>query len=436
VYEMDARIRRIVMLCTILTFGLILIFFDFTLIQLIAMMILIVIIMPFLLGLTTVGEVRTALAGMRKTGILKRLDNIKFFEKSSSPGLKPAPKPVNPVQKSEAKETKAKDSKSKTTDKSSGIRAHFTAFMSSLGSLGTIIQQRAKGEKKVEDINKMLDKAVSEKVTKAAPPAGTGGMAISSPAGGAGPATGGSSTETDPFLALSNDDFDPGLLDGLDDEPASFPSPDGDGKAGGSGLLPEPELSMPSLEEDMAASAPALPGDAGTTSDDGGLDAFKGLDAGDALDEDFGDLDSLSLDDMELDDDMGGGTSAEPVSAPDTPAPSGPSPAAPPADSGAVKTAWVPSDAPKGGEEDQIAVQSDMASFASSSGGSDEDLLSSIASDVKTVKKEADVSLLRELKDFKAPADEIETELKDMFDRMGIVQKTKEKTEPSANGMK
>ena len=94
----------------------------------------------------------------------------------------------------------------------------------------------------------------------------------------------------------------------------------------------------------------------------------------------------------------------------------------------------MPSDAPKGADiaEDQIGVQSDMASFASASGsGSDEDLLSSIASDVKTVKKEKDVSLLRELKDFKAPADEIESELKDMFDRMSVIQKPKEKNRAS-----
>jgi len=77
-----------------------------------------------------------------------------------------------------------------------------------------------------------------------------------------------------------------------------------------------------------------------------------------------------------------------------------------------------------------------MASFASASGGSDEDLLSSIASDVKTIKKEKDVSLLRELKDFKAPADEIESELKDMFGRMSSIQKPKEKSSPPANGIK
>ena len=38
-------------------------------------------------------------------------------------------------------------------------------------------------------------------------------------------------------------------------------------------------------------------------------------------------------------------------------------------------------------------------------------MLSSLASDIKYVKKEQNVSLLRELKDFKAPATDIEKEL-------------------------
>ena len=82
--------------------------------------------------------------------------------------------------------------------------------------------------------------------------------------------------------------------------------------------------------------------------------------------------------------------------------------------------------------EDQIGVQSDMASFASGAGGTDEDILSSITSDVKTVKKEEDLSLLRELKDFKAPASQIEDELKGMFDQIANapVKKDKDKTAP------
>lgn len=86
--------------------------------------------------------------------------------------------------------------------------------------------------------------------------------------------------------------------------------------------------------------------------------------------------------------------------------------------------------------EDQIGTQADMAAFASSSGGSDEDLLSSIASDVKRTVKEKDVSLLRELKDFKAPADQIERELADMYQKMSVIQKPKPKDDTPTNGIK
>ncbi len=57
--------------------------------------------------------------------------------------------------------------------------------------------------------------------------------------------------------------------------------------------------------------------------------------------------------------------------------------------------------------EDQTSIQDDMTAFV---GGprSDADLLSSLAAEVRTVRKEKDLSLLRDLKDFKAPAAEIE----------------------------
>jgi hypothetical protein len=96
-----------------------------------------------------------------------------------------------------------------------------------------------------------------------------------------------------------------------------------------------------------------------------------------------------------------------------------------------VKTDWIPSDAPKGADkvEDQVSTHADMAAFASGPGG-DEDLMSSIASSIKHVKKDQDLSLLRELKDFKAPANEIEEELGGMYTRMKDAQSPKRKTSP------
>lgn len=419
------------MLCTILTFGLVLIFFDVTLIQLLFMMIVLAIVLPFLIGVVTVDEIRTKLAG--KSGFLKRLDEMRFFEKSGSAKGQKAPAkmaaPTKPA-KAEAK---------KPMEKTGGFGARIKTAFSSFGSLGTVLKERSKRGRKVEDINKMLDKTVSEKVpVPSAAPVPSMAQAVSTSAslpspGGAGglPAD----TDDDSLLSLSSDEFDAGLLDGLDDDsPPQMPeeiTPEGP-TSGSAGDLPTPELSLPSMDEDSASS------DTG-----GSLDEFAGLEGGGGLDAEFGDLDNLSLDDIDVDEDMGGETTPFTAVSEETP-PSGtgdgPAPAAAPA-AGAepVKTAWIASDAPAGADmltEDQIGVQSDMASFAGGAGGTDEDLLSSIASDVKTVKKEKDLSLLRELKDFKAPATQIEDELKGMFDQISTAPAKKDKDNPAPDGIK
>ncbi len=79
---------------------------------------------------------------------------------------------------------------------------------------------------------------------------------------------------------------------------------------------------------------------------------------------------------------------------------------------------------------DGISTQDDMSSFAGGASGSDADLLSSLASDVKHVTKEKNTSLLRDLKDFKAPATDIENELTDVFETMKAVPNPRKKAIP------
>jgi hypothetical protein len=56
----------------------------------------------------------------------------------------------------------------------------------------------------------------------------------------------------------------------------------------------------------------------------------------------------------------------------------------------------------------------------------DEALFRTIASDGNDVRKEQDTSLLRDLKDFRAPAAEIERELEDLSGQLGMARpKTK-----------
>ncbi len=251
---MKENVRRIVMFCTILTLGLILIFFDVTLVQLLLMMVIVAVVLPFLLGLVTITEVRTALGrsrskepkkggaakpemkktGPKKPGIIHRLSDMKFFGKPEGADQKRPPK----TEKKEA---------GKTPGQEGGIGAHFSSFLSSIGSLGTVLRQRKRHEKKVDDINRMLDKAVTEKVPVPAPAAPR--SAGAAPGGGAGAAAPGPSGETNPFLSLSGDEFDAGLLDDLGDVNAPVASPEGPapGEASASSS-PGAELSMPSLD--------------------------------------------------------------------------------------------------------------------------------------------------------------------------------------------
>lgn len=421
------------MFCTILTVGLLLLFIDVTLIQLILLLVLLAVVLPFLLGLVTIAEARAAFESfkenrLKKVGILKKLDEIKLFEKKGAkkPESAPAKVPARP------ESAPAKPAASKMP-----FASQIGSLVASIKSLGTVIRERTRRERKVADINKMLDSTITEKVEKSSAPA-------KSPAGAAPlPAPGGSGSmaDADPFLSLSDDEFDSGLLDGLDEGDLASPGLPGEGdlpmEPGVSGAmdLPEPELSMPDLEMDAAA-ADILKANAGDDEPAG----FSGLEAVSDSDTDFGDLDNISLDDVDLDADLDleDSESSDAGPDPESPQPAAAAPAQEAEPPGAVKTAWIPSDAPGNANlaEDQIGMQSDMAAFASSSGGTDEDLLSSIASDVKHVTKEKDVSLLRELRDFKAPAEQIEKELTEMYQRMNVAKKPKDKPESATNEIK
>jgi hypothetical protein len=329
---------------------------------------------------------------------------MKFFEK----------KQVQTEKKPAAAPQKKEDTK-KSTGAKTGTVSHLRSFFSSLGSLRTVLKERSRHAKKVEHIDQLLDKAVSEKV-KSSPltSAGKGaGSKIPPPTAGAGPGLKDQEKDQDPFLSLSGDEFDASLLDGLDDQetPVSgssgqHPSPAAPPQ--GSGLIiSQPEIPMPSL--DISSEA----GDILKDNEEGLLE-FKGLEGEKSPDQDFSDLDSINLDDIDLDIETEEETQSDKGSSPLTTE----SPAA------TVKADWVASDAPQGADlpQDGISAQDEMSSFAGGPSGSDADLLSSLASDVKHVTKEKNTSLLRDLKDFKAPAIEIENELNDIFETMKTVQ--------------
>ncbi|OPX64511.1 MULTISPECIES: hypothetical protein [unclassified Methanoregula] len=428
---MKENLRKPILFLIIVVVGSVLVLFDFPLTALLPLLIVIGFATLLALGSITIPEIRGGIASLGKSGILKRLNDIKIFEKTPAGAQAAAAKPVPahaPIKKEEPKK--------KGSEEKPGLASHISTLFSSIRSVGSILQQKGKREKNVEEIDKILDRTVTEKVS--APPPAAAAPATPAKAGGAG---GAQLDMDDPFMSLSADEFDAGLLDGLGDDEAQVqasPAPSAPVPDTG-GLLPVspaegPDLLAPELDVDSAASdilKQAGEGAGGTS------DEFSGLDSGSLSDEDFGDLDNLNLDDVSLDADLEGGDAVPaPSSAPAAPVPQAPA-AAPGSDSNAVKTAWIPSDAPKdaGEVEDEVSTQADMAAFASGAGG-DEDLLSSLAADVKHVKKEQDLSLLRELKDFRAPATEIEKELSGMYERMGAGKPSRKKEPPATKGIK
>ena len=420
---MKESLRRVILFTVTVITGSVMILVDVPLIIMIPLILAVGFVILLLLGAITVADLKSAfsaikLRNLRKTGILKRLDQMKFFEKNPVQDNK---KPVTLIKKEES---------GSGSPKKTGIVSHLGSFLSSIGSLGTVLKERSRRERKVEHINELLDKAVSEKVKGSAlASAATGAKPEKmSPLAAGGPGVQEPPKDQDPFLSLSGDEFDVSLLDGLDDNEASMSksSPAAEktsaAQAAGSDLvINEPDIPLPSLDVSSEAR------DILNNNSEGSLEEFKGLDGGEAIDQDFGDLENLNLEDVDLDIDIEDEVpSTDGGSAPGQ-GTTGTSPSPNPAT--AVKTEWVASDAPKNADilEKEVSTQDDMAAFAGGASGTDEDLLSSLASDVKKVTKEKNISLLRDLKDFKAPAADIEHELKEMFDMMKMSTKTVKK---------
>jgi hypothetical protein len=451
---MKDNIRRIILFAVIVGTGTVLIVFNVPLIFLIPLILAVGFILLLLLGAITVSDLRAGLSRVRLKNLTQRLSAIKF------PGRKNAPLPVPVPAKPEKATGKPM---AKIPEKPTGIRQHLESFVTSVRSIGLIIQDRGKHTKKVEDIDKMLDRTVMEKV-KGSALASAGAMPGTSamPAGGAG-AMAGQSAEQDPFLSLSGEELEAGLLDALDENEPALPPAAASGvtapdmTAEAAPVLDMPDLEMPPLPDDIdvgegtgsgltAEAAPVLdmpdlempplPDDIDVgegTSEEGGATGLAGLETGEAaVDESLGELDSINIEDVDLGEDTETEEPASAQQAATKPAPSPgsssslipPPPIAPPPPSDLIPKA-----------KDSGLDQAEMASFAAAS-GSDDDMMSSLASEIKHVKKEKDLSLLRELRDFKAPASEIEKDLKDLYDRINAAKNEVKKRSNPSGGIK
>jgi len=415
---MKESFRRLILFIAIVGLGSVLIFANLPLIYMLPLVVVTGFVLLLVLGAVTITEIKAAFANIS-------FKKLRRGSQNKSPAAGSGAKPAVPKEPAPKKPAKAADVK--IQEKGGGIKGHLVLLASSIHSLKHILTDHKKQAKKPDEINKLLDRTISEKVTKSSFSESTSSMPAAPGAGGAGSLPNGNSDETDPFLSLSGDDLDADLLNGLDDTDldSSSSATLGGGAdsafAGGSGDdsdLSMPDLDMPSdPDADANAEADAIL----RANADPGADDLEHLDGGDALDESMGDLDNINLDDIDLGDDSPADTQTEsaPVAAP-----------APTSSDLIPATPLTPAAEPD-------SDQSDISSFAAGgSPGSDEDMLSSLASDIKQVKKEKDVSLLRELKDFKAPASDIEQELQDMAGFLDGAGKGKKKEPPALQGMK
>jgi hypothetical protein len=401
---MKENLRRIILFTVIVITGSVMILLDVPLILIVPLIVAAGFVILLLFGAITVADIRSFfttknLKNIKKISFIQRLDEMKFFEK------KPAPPDNKPVLSPKKKQIP------KSVPKKPGAGSQIRSFFTSLGSLRSVLNERSKQAKKVEHIDELLDKAVSEKV-KSSALARAGNVAdskISSPGRVSGPGLEEGEEDQDPFLSLSDDEFDISLLDGLDDlETPRSPL---------SGQVRTPVT--PTQESVLTTDEPGIPtpslnitaeADDLLKENEGSLEEFRGLLGGESIDQDFGDLVKENLDDLGPDVDTKG----------ETPSAEGRSPSQANSPIKTIKADWITSDAPNGAElpEDEISTTSDISSFAGGGSGADADLISSLASDVRHVVKEKNTSLLRDLKDFKAPATEIEKELKETLERM------------------
>ena len=398
---MKERLRRIILFAIIVTTGSVMILMDTPLLLLIPLIFTTGFVALLLVGGITVSDIssvfkRPEFEHLKKIPLLKRLDEIRFFEK---PPGQLGRKIVFRLRE---------DSRSGTAKKTSPV-SQVRSLFSSLSSLGTVIRERNRHQRKVEHINELLDKTVSEKVkgsalAGAAKDAGAGTVTLT---GSDGHGLKERAKDQDPFMSLSGDEFDISLLDSLEDPEPLQPSHPGQGTSPSEIVrpdlaIPEPEIPLPSLDIDLV--------DRILLEKESGLEEFSGLEGIESIDLDFKDLDTMDFNEGDDTIVAENGVSEEAVPSANHPSPE---------ETGTprVTTDRIPSDGLPGAGG-RMSVGSETSSPVRGVSRRDEDLLSSLASDVRFVKKERDLSLLRELKDYNAPAHEIDNELKETYGRL------------------
>jgi len=383
-------------------------------------------------------------AGLKSS--IKNITRISFIrrDKGGKPYIKrAAPKAAEPEKTIEMRVEPVPVTESERTEEKKDFSLHSGSLASSFRSLATFLRTGKRPDRdRVEGRDRIPGTTTRDKVNVSAL-ALAGELSeegkkqqdrMSTTPGSSGAGPGPSSPHADdPFLSLSSDELESGLYDTVDEEEEKKDlsirqdktpvDPTPNHVQGSSGVtIGESDIPIPPQEIQSGTEEQPEPAEPD-------IEEFNGFEGTDTLDQNIDDLDTIDLDSVELDEDVWEeGTDTGPPAPPSPPEAMAPAPdeqgARGPAAPGSSHAA-VPQLNPRAGE------QSDMAVFTAPP-SADDVMVSSLATDMKTAKKKKDSSLLRELKEIKAPgAKEIEEELSDLYSGLNAVADKKSKTKLS-----
>lgn len=473
---MQDRVRRALIFLIIVSTGTLLIFVNLPLLLILPLILAIGFLLLLLLGTITVGEIRSAAASLRRKGAAKpapaAAERGAAAAAKNGPALPPESREAPAGAPAPAEGSKPQGQKRSRLSFSLGSRLklrkapeapqpararvpppspppptrkrglglHIGSFISSVKALGAILAAPKKADPdKLRKIDSLLDYAVSEKadlsepspldtlLEDAAPDTGLpGGLGAQPDAPARGPLA-----EEDPFLSLSNDEIESGLLDELEDAgpEGTAPAPAGDAGAsppagtGGTGVsIGVTDMPLPPQE----ISAPADEAGGESEQEQNDLTALEGIES---VDENLKELDSLATEGPE----PAAAAGRKEGEAPNVPGPAGPATAAGGSKGPAVGGAGQ--DAPEPAPEAELSLfekksasdASELAAFTAAPGPED-DMLSSLTAEIRTTKKKKDVSLLRDLEGYKVPGTEIETDLTSLYSTLNAATEKQKKT--------
>jgi hypothetical protein len=433
---MNSGLRRFLIFIVMVGTGTVLILYNLPLLFIIALTAAFGILLIVLLNPPTAAELKSSILNIYKISFIRR-------QKASKPYIKRAEQKAPETQKTVELRVepfqvkKAEDTKQKRT-----FSLRPGSLFASVRSLGTILRTgKLPDRDNVEETGGLANKTAGEKTggsalaraaelsqdSMTANRRESGGAGSSSPRAGVSP-----SPTDDPFLSLSSDELETGLLDSLEEEdtksseirPDSTPPdlslsyiPGSSGVTIGESDIPIPPQEISAETQEEARSI------------EPNLDEFNGLEGTDSIDQNLDELDTIDLDSATTDGDM---WEEEEDTSQTSPPPKPPEAATPPHEPQARKGPTPPASSPPVFSRVTLPKddQSDMTVFTAPV-SADDRMISSLADVIKTTKKTKDISLLRELKDFKVPAKDIEKELSDLYQGLDMVSERKNKTKPS-----